>query len=53
MNLLEVPLGVGLGLIVVGVALIRLPGPGFTVLTSGLIVAVAAAAVLRKRPEHT
>jgi hypothetical protein len=30
-----------------------LPGPGFVVLTGGLITAVVAAALLRRRPEHT
>jgi hypothetical protein len=35
------------------VALIPLPGPGFLVLTGGLIITAVAAALLRKRPERT
>ena len=52
-NVLKVLLGVGLSLIVVGVVLIPLPGPGFVVLTGGVIVTAVAAALLRKRPERT
>ena len=49
-NVLKVLLGVGLALIVVGLALIPLPGPGSVVLTSGVIVAAVAAVLVRKRP---
>jgi len=51
--MLKVLLGVGLGLSVVGLALIPLPGPGFLVLSGGIIVAAVAAALLRKRPDRT
>ncbi len=51
--MLKVLLGVGVALIVVGVALIPLPGPGMLVLTGGVIVAAVAAVLLGKRPEHT
>ena len=50
---LKVLLGVGLVLIVVGVALIPLPGPGFIVLTGGVVVTAVAAVLLRKRPKLT
>ena len=43
-------LGVGLALIAVGIALIPLPGPGFVVLSGGVIVAAVAAALLRSAP---
>ena len=52
-HMLKVLLGVGVALIVVGAALIPLPGPGLLVLTGGVIVAAIAAVLLRKRPEHT
>jgi hypothetical protein len=52
-NVLKVLLSVGLALIVVGVALIPLPGPGSVVLSGGVIVAAVAAVMLRKRPERT
>jgi hypothetical protein len=52
-TLLKLLRGVGLALIVVGVALIPLPGPGFVVLTAGVIIAGVAAAVLRQRPQRT
>ena len=52
-NVLKVLLSVGLALIVVGVALIPLPGPGSVVLSGGVIVADVAAVMLRKRPERT
>ena len=52
-NVLKILLGVGLALSVLGVVLIPLPGPGFVVLTSGVIVAAIAAVLLRKGPERT
>lgn len=53
MSVLKVVLGVGVALIVVGLVLIPLPGPGLIVLTGGVIVAVAAAVLLRKGTERT
>lgn len=47
--MLKVVLGVGLALVVVGLALIPLPGPGFVVLTGGVVVAAVAALMLRTR----
>ena len=51
--ILVVVFGVGVALIVVGVVLIPLPGPGFVVLTAGVIVAAVAGVLLRKGPERT
>ena len=51
--MLKVLLGGGVALIVVGAALIPLPGPGMFVLTGGVIVVAIAAVLLRKRPDHT
>jgi hypothetical protein len=51
--MLKVVFGVGVALIVVGVVLIPLPGPGFVVLTAGVIVAAVAGVLLRKGPERT
>ena len=51
--MLKVMLGVGVALIVVGVVLIPLPGPGLVVLTGGVIVAAVAGVLLRKGPERT
>ena len=52
-SVLKVVFGVGVALIVVGVVLIPLPGPGLVVLTGGVIVAAVAAVLLRKGPERT
>lgn len=52
-NVLKILLGVGLALVVLGAALIPLPGPGFVVLAGGVIVAAVAAVLLRKGPERT
>ena len=53
MSVLKVVLSVGVALIVVGLVLIPLPGPGLIVLTGGVIVAAAAAVLLRKGTERT
>ena len=53
LSVMKVVLGVGVALIVVGVVLIPLPGPGLVVLTAGAIVAAVAAVLLRKGPERT
>ena len=50
---MQVMLGVGLALIVAGVVLITVPGPGLVVLTAGVTVAAVAAVPLRKNPEGT
>ena len=52
-SVLKILLGVGFTLIVLGAALIPLPGPGFVVLTGGVIVAAVAAVLLPKGPERT
>ena len=51
--MLKIVLGVGVTLIVVGIVLIPLPGPGLVVLTSGLIVGVIAGVLLRRGHERT
>ncbi|MFC7492103.1 MULTISPECIES: hypothetical protein [unclassified Knoellia] len=51
--MLKVLLGIGLTLIALGGALIPLPGPGFIVLTLGVIVTAVAAALLQQSPERT
>ncbi|MFW5469760.1 PGPGW domain-containing protein [Knoellia sp. CPCC 206435] len=51
--MLKVLLGIELVLIALGVALIPLPGPGFIVLTLGVIVTAVAAALLQHRPKRT
>ena len=53
LSVMKVVFGVGVALIVVGVVLIPLPGPGLVVLTAGAIVAAVAAVLLRKGPERT
>jgi GMP synthase PP-ATPase subunit len=50
---MQVVLGVGVAMTVVGVVLIPLPGPGLVVLTTGAIVAAVAAVLQRKGPERT
>ena len=52
-SVLKIVLGVGVTLIVVGIVLIPLPGPGLVVLTSGLIVGVIAGVLLRRGHERT
>jgi hypothetical protein len=52
-SVLKVVFALGVALIVVGVVLIPLPGPGLVVLTGGVIVAAVAAVLLRKGPERT
>ena len=48
--MLKLLLGVGVSLILVGIALIPLPGPGMLVLTGGVIVAAVAAVLLGSAP---
>lgn len=52
-NVRKILLSVGLALVVLGAALIPLPGPGFVVLAGGVIVAAAAVVLLPKVPERT
>ncbi|MFW5471407.1 hypothetical protein ACOCJ4_15335 [Knoellia sp. CPCC 206435] len=51
--MLKILLGAGLVLIVLGAALIPLPGPGIAVLAGGVILAASAAVLLRKGPERS
>ena len=53
MSVLKVLLGIGVALIVAGLVLIPLPGPGVIILTGGVIVAAVAAVLLRNRYERT
>lgn len=52
-NVLKVLPGIGLALTVLGVALIPLPGPGFMVLSLGVVVTAVAVALLQQRSKRT
>ena len=50
---MKILFGLGAVLIVLGGALIPLPGPGFLVLAIGVILSGIALALLRRNPEST
>ena len=53
MSVLKVLLGIGVAIIVAGLVLIPLPGPGLIILAGGGIVAAVAAVLLRNGSDPT